>query len=195
MLLYACPHTSMSVSSCYYVCGLILLYMSSYYCICWVGLSRWSVRGIRYYCYILVSILYYTCQMDQLVLQYIGQHTTIYTTYAAYCHKCVLKLLYMFLHTTIWVLILLYACPRTNIYVSPCRHALWSVRGSFGSGWGSVSSSCSQCCSRSRSCGQRYAVVLLYWYKSRKTGGARAVVHTHTHTHTHTYMLYMYMYI
>jgi hypothetical protein len=82
----------------------------------------------------------------------------------------------MFLHTPICVLILLYMCPRTTIYVSSYRHARWSVRGSYESSWRSASSSCSQCCSRSRSCGQRYAVDLLYWYKRTNTGGARAAV-------------------
>jgi hypothetical protein len=82
LLLYIC--SSIYVSSYYYICVLILLYMcphttiyvSSYYYICM------KIHQRRIYYYICVLILLYMCRYyisSALVLLYMCPHTTIYT--------------------------------------------------------------------------------------------------------------------
>ena len=99
-------HNTIYVSTSYYLCVLILLYVCSHPTICVL---------ILYMCphTVHVSSYYYTCV---LILLNVCPHTTI----------CVLILLCVCPHTTIHVssyyyihvLILLYTCPHTTIYVS-----------------------------------------------------------------------------
>ncbi len=95
-MLCMCPHTTIYVSTYYYICVLILRYVFSYYYMC--PHAR-RVRGESRRSY------YYT-------------HTTIYVS--SYYYICVLILGGSGVshddRTTI--LILLYMCPHTTIYVS-----------------------------------------------------------------------------
>jgi hypothetical protein len=62
ILLYMEPHTTIYVSSYYYICGLILLYVSSYYYICVLILLY--VSSYYYICVVIllsVSSHYYMC--------------------------------------------------------------------------------------------------------------------------------------
>ena len=114
ILLYMCPHTTICVSSYYYICVLILLHVSSFYYV-----SSYSSY-------------YYMCV---LILLCISPHTTIYLS--SFYYICVLMLLYMCPHSArflLCVLILLYRyCDDslrmrhqysriTRIYMSSCYY-------------------------------------------------------------------------
>ncbi len=81
MLLYMCPHTTVYVPSCYYICALcyymcvfILLYVSLYYYIC--------VLILLYMCPLLLYVCFYTT-ICVLILLYMCPHTSIYVS--SYC--------------------------------------------------------------------------------------------------------------
>ena len=113
------------VSSYYYICVFILLYMcshtaiyvSSYYYICVLrGCSSLNSASAVYMCVLtvvyLTNICYYICV---LILLYMCLHTTICVSHTAiyvssYCYMCP--------HTTTCVLILLYMCLHSTIYAS-----------------------------------------------------------------------------
>ncbi len=76
--IYMCPHNSMYVSSCYYICALILLYVCphttvfvpSYYCICVLVLLYMSPHSTVY-----VSSYYYICVF---ILLYVSSYYYIF---------------------------------------------------------------------------------------------------------------------
>ena len=86
-----CPHTTIYVSSYYYMCPHTTVCMSSYHYMC----------------------PYATTTICFLILLYMRPHTTIYVFYI-----CVLILLYMCSHTTIHVSAYFYMRPHTIMYVS-----------------------------------------------------------------------------
>jgi hypothetical protein len=135
-----CPHatirvSSYYVSSCYYICVLMLLYMcphttihvSSYYYIC--ALIHLCVLILLYMCPhtpIYVSSFYYICPHTIYMLLYVSSYlsqlrcSSVAAVSSYYC-ICVLILLFMCphtYHTSMCVLILLYMCPHTTICVS-----------------------------------------------------------------------------
>jgi len=71
-LLYLCPHTTMYVSACYYMCVVILLCMCPH-----------TTIHVSSYCYICVLILLYMCSAKRylcvlLTKTYVCRHTTVY---------------------------------------------------------------------------------------------------------------------
>ena len=81
-LLYVCPHTTICVSLCYYMCVLILS-VSSYYYMCVLILPYVCPRTAIY-----VSSYYYICV---LILLHMSPHTTIYvSSYYYNYYICVL---------------------------------------------------------------------------------------------------------
>jgi hypothetical protein len=129
-------HTTIYVSSHYYICVLILLHPrqegSGTRCIC--------VRILLYMCphtTIYVSSFYYICV---LILLYMCPHTTIYAS--SYCYirapgAVVASAVYVSAYYYICVLILLYMWPHTTIYLSSyyiCGLILLYPRGRSGCG-------------------------------------------------------------
>jgi hypothetical protein len=113
-----CQELLIYVSSYYYICVLILVYMCPHTCI-YVSASHTCI----YMCQELLIYVSGATDTCVLILLYISPHTTIYvsgaTDVSSYYYICLLILLYVSRATDICVLILLYMCPHTTIYVCP----------------------------------------------------------------------------
>jgi hypothetical protein len=116
ILLYMCPHTTtMYVSSCYYVCVLILLYMC----------PHTTIYVSSYCCICVLILLLYMCPHATMYVSsyyYMCPHTTIYVS--SYYYICILILLYVSSYYYICVLILLYMCPQRPVLLTKplCSH-------------------------------------------------------------------------
>ena len=124
MLLYACPHATIYYYKCVRMllclCPHATIYVSSYYYVCVLIIPHMCPHTTIYVLivlYMLDQTFAVERQRDQVLLLHIGQHTTIYTTYASYCHICVLIIPRMRPHTTIYVSSYNDMCPHTIIYV------------------------------------------------------------------------------
>ena len=147
ILLYMCPHTVMDVSSYYFICVLILVYIhtgainvrTSRICSTLTSLissvsstkrmSRYATLYLSSYCYISVIILPYICP-----------HTTLYLS--SYYYICVIILLCVSSSYYMCVLMPLYLCSP---YVSVLLWHFWYQKCLFKQKhvqvWGQIHSS------------------------------------------------------
>ena len=117
ILLYLCLHTTVYVSSSYFMCPHTTISVSSYYCICVLKLPCVLILQMCPHTNIYVSSYYYLCP-----------HTNI--SVSSYYYICVLILLYVSSYHCICVLILLNMCPHTTTSVQAAIHELLRLRSS-----------------------------------------------------------------
>ena len=119
-LLYMCPHTTVYVSSYYRICVLILLYMCPHTSV-YVSsnYARAPVRAHRYEDKAWGHIY------SSMMTQYSSMRTNVSSNYArapVRADQSSTSRVYCYIASSycyIFVLILLYMCPHTAIYVSP----------------------------------------------------------------------------